>query len=222
MGDRGALTPRAGDRPRSPRFPQVATGGAFDGWRGAWNPGCVGRRHAFALALACVVAAAVAAAAFAAGGYTGSARGVVLTAAQAKYRALTLSSPAPKPAADKRRGYRSGWEASYFKGSAAIPVTAFSLVYVYATPADARRAFDRSCASCSSRVKVGGVDMKFQLTAQKTTPAVVDVASCRNVYVAVLVTGKIGTKALAQAAGELAGGVYAKAMANGMASCAKA
>ena len=58
--------------------------------------------------------------------------------------------------------------------------------------------------------------MKFKTTTQNKTPGVVDIATCRNVYVAVVVSGNITPSALAQAAGALAGGVYAKAMSGGM------
>ena len=61
--------------------------------------------------------------------------------------------------------------------------------------------------------------MKFQLTTEGQTPGVIDIATCRNVYVAVVDLGKIGAAALARAAGALAGGVYAKAMAGGMSPC---
>ena len=61
--------------------------------------------------------------------------------------------------------------------------------------------------------------MKFKAASQKSTPGVVDIATCRNIYVAVVVSGKITSNALAQAAGALAGGVYAKAMAGGMSPC---
>ena len=44
----------------------------------------------------------------------------------------------------------------------------------------------------------------------------IDIATCRHVYVAVVISGKLGAAALANAAGALAGGVYAKAMAGGM------
>lgn len=179
-------------------------------------------RCSLALLLACAVAGAAASAAFAArtGGFQGDAQSVALTAGQAKYKALTGSGAAPKPPADKRRGFRSGWQTSYLKGTATAPIEAFSLIYVYATTADAKRAYANSCSTCTGQVRTEGISMKFQLTNQKATPGVVDIATCRNVYVAIAVSGKLEAGALARAAGALAGGIYAKAMAGGMSPCA--
>ena len=61
--------------------------------------------------------------------------------------------------------------------------------------------------------------MKFQAIANGKSPGVIDIATCRNIYVAIVVSGKTTSNALARAAGALAGGVYAKAMAGGMSSC---
>jgi len=150
----------------------------------------------------------------------GDARSISLTAAQAKFTRLTGSVSAEKPPADKLIGYRTGWQASYLKGTATAPVQAYSLVYVYATPKDARRAYANSCGDCTGNATTGGVSMKFQLTNEKATPGVIAIASCRNVYAALVVTGKLGPAALARTAGALAGTIYAKAMASGMSRCA--
>jgi len=48
---------------------------------------------------------------------------------------------------------------------------------------------------------------------------VIDIATCGHVYVAVVISGKLGASALANAAGAPAGGVDAKAMAGGMSQC---
>ena len=176
------------------------------------------------LAGSAVVAAALAAAstAVAGGNFTGSAQSVVLTAAQAKYKALTGSGEAAAPPLDKKRGYRSGWQASYLKGTAAKPVGAYSLVYVYDTVANARRAYANSCQACTGKVELQGITMKYELTNENGTPAVVDIATCRNLYVATVVTGKLSSSTLAQAAGALAGGIFAKAAAGGMSPCVTA
>ena len=176
-------------------------------------------RRLLALAIVPLAAGVVAAAAVAAGEYRGDARAIALTAAQADYKALTGSGTAPKPPADKRRGYRSGWQASYLKGTAAKPVEAFSVIYVYDTAANARRAYASSCKDCSKSVRYQAVTMKYLLSKAKP-PVVTDIAVCRNVYVAAVVSGDVATQALAEEAGSLAGLVFAKAAANGMASCA--
>jgi hypothetical protein len=173
---------------------------------------------ALALALAAAVAAVSASVALAAGNYSGHARDIALTAAQAKYKALTSSGAAPKPAAGNRKGYLSGWQTSYLKGTASKPVQAFEIVYVYKTQADARRAFANSCKACSGTVKVEQLLMKYHSTTGKT-PTVTDIATCRNLYVAAVVSGDLKPTALANAAGALAGLVFAKAAASGMSPC---
>jgi hypothetical protein len=173
-----------------------------------------------AMLLACVVAGTGATAVRAAGNFQGDAQSLALTAAQAKYKALTGSGVAAKPPADKQRGLRSGWQTSYLKGTVKAPIEALSLIYVYATPADAKRAYDNSCDGCASKVRVEGISMKLQLTSSKDTLGVINIGVCRNVYVAIAISGKLEPGALARAAGALAGGVYAKAQAGGMSPCA--
>jgi hypothetical protein len=171
-----------------------------------------------ALVLALALAGG-AAAADTKGNYAGAASDIALTAAQAKYRTTTGEGAAPKPPADKRRGYASGWQIAYLKGTPARPVAAYALIYVYRTTADAKRAYASSCKDCSGTYRAEGVSMKFKATTQNKTPGVIDIATCRNVYVAVVVSGKTGSQTLARDAGALAGGVYTKAMAGGMSPC---
>jgi hypothetical protein len=172
------------------------------------------------MALAAAAAALLASVAFAAGNYSGHAREIALTAEQAKYKALTSSGTAPKPPADQRRGYLTGWQTSYLKGTVAKPVQAVEIVYVYKTPADARRSFANSCKGCSQPVRIEQLLMKYRSTTGKT-PTVTDVATCRNLYVAAVVSGDLKPTALADAAGALAGLVFAKAAASGMSPCVK-
>jgi hypothetical protein len=178
------------------------------------------RRAALALILGCAVAAIVTSVALAAGNYKGDAQSIALTANQAGYKALTGSGAATTPPADKRLGYRSGWQASYLKGTVAKPVQALVLVYVYDTPANALRAYANSCPKCSKSIRVESVTMKYQVTTAKP-PSVLDVMTCRNVYVAAVVSGNLKTNALADAAAALGGRVFAKAAANGMSACVK-
>ena len=177
-------------------------------------------RRSLALLLACAVAGAGASAALAARNFQGKAQSVALTAAQAKYKALTGSAVAAKPPLDKQRGYRSGWQTSYLKGTVAAPVQAYSLIYVYDTAANAKRAYTNSCQACTGNVRTQGIAMKFMLTEDKGTPGVIDISTCRNIYAAIVVSGELQPGALARAAGALAGGIYAKAMAGGMSPCA--
>jgi hypothetical protein len=169
--------------------------------------------------LALALSTGTAAAAGSRGNYAGAAKDIALTAAQAKYAALTANGTPAKPSADKRHGYRSGWQIAYLKGTPAKPVTALAVIYVYATTADAKLAYASACKDCSGTFRTEGVSQKFQAITNGSTPGVIDIATCRNIYVAVVVSGKLGSSALAQAAGALAGGVYAKAMAGGMAPC---
>src|SRR5215208_3655939 len=108
--------------------------------------------------LVLLLAAACAAASASAAGFEGAAQSIALTSGEAGYKALTASSVAKAPA-DKRRGFRSGWQTSYLKGTATKPVQAVMLVYVYATAADARRAYARSCGGCGKDVMTQGVLM---------------------------------------------------------------
>jgi hypothetical protein len=152
--------------------------------------------------------------------FPGAARAIVPPAAEARYRALTGSSPAEKPPADKRAGFRSGWQASYLKGTPAKPIEAYALVYVYDTPANARRAYDRSCRNCTRDVRAEGIRMKFQLTTSgNNQQTVVDIATCRNVYAAIAINGQATSNALATDAGLLAGAIFRRAIARGMTSC---
>ena len=91
--------------------------------------------------------------AVAARNYLGDARSISLTAAQAKFTRLTGSVSAANPPADKLIGYRTGWQASYLKGTTKEPVQAYSLVYVYATPKDAQRAFANSCGTAPGNAR---------------------------------------------------------------------
>ncbi len=176
-------------------------------------------RRSFALLLAVGVAGATASDVLAARNFPGTARDAALTAGQAKYKVLTGSAAAATPAADRRRGFRSGWQASYLKGTPKAPVEAYALIYVYAKPADASRAYARSCNACTGKITIEGIRMKFQYTNDKGTKGVINVAACRNVYVAIVVTGNLTAGALARNAGSLAGGIYAKARAGGMTPC---
>jgi hypothetical protein len=179
-------------------------------------------RRALALLLAGAVAGLAAASALAAGNYSGDAQGIALTAEQAKFKALTGSEATGKPTARLARGFRSGWHVGYLKGTPTKPVSGYTLIYVYDTAASAKRAYANSCAKCSGNARVQGVSMKFQYTDANNTPGVIAIAACRNVYAAIVVSGKIAVAALSRAAGELAGRIYAKAMAGGMSSCASA
>jgi hypothetical protein len=92
------------------------------------------------IALTCLLAAGVASAAGSAGNYDGAARDIALTAEQAKYTTLTTDSAAAKPPADKRRGFRSGWQIAYLKGTPTKPVAALALIYVYKTTSEEQHA----------------------------------------------------------------------------------
>jgi hypothetical protein len=181
--------------------------------RGGTLSGVTGR-----LALAFLAAAALAGAAAAAGGFGGTARQITPTQGDIAFTALTGSSPAAKPTADRRRGIRSGWQATYLKGTAKAPVQAIVLIYVYAATADAARAYSRSCTACREQ-KVAGVRMKFQPGGTTASPTATAVATCRNVYAAIVVGGKATAKALGLDAGTIAGAIFRRAMARGMSPC---
>jgi hypothetical protein len=191
----------------------------IDAAAGRWKPVVVTARCL--LATLCVGGSTATALAAGGANFGGTARAIAPTAAEAHYKALTGSSPAAKPPADKRAGFRSGWQTSYLKGTTAKPIEAFALIYVYRTAANARRAYTRSCENCSRDVLAEGIRMKFQLrTSAGNTRTVVDITTCRNVYAAIAITGTTANNALAEDAGALAGAIYRKAIARGMTPCA--
>jgi hypothetical protein len=175
-------------------------------------------RIALALVAAAVLGPPAAAAVDA--GFPGTARQVTPTQGELGYQALTGSAPAARPTADKRRGFESGWQASYLKGTVAAPVQAVVLVYVYRTTADARLAYAHSCKGCREET-VEGVRLKFQLRNPNAgNRTIVDVATCRNLYAAIVVGGKKTAQALGLEAGSIAGAIFRKAIARGMTPCA--
>jgi hypothetical protein len=176
-------------------------------------------RRLVSILLLCLVACGVASAAGSKGNYTGAARSLAPTAAQAKYKAVTGESAAARPPADTRKGWRDGWQIAYLKGTAAKPLAAVAVIYVYRTTADARHAFANACKDCSKTYRTQGVSMRFRLTSQKSANGAIAVATCRNVYVAALTSGKAATNTLLTAAGALVGNVFALAMAGGMSPC---
>jgi len=176
----------------------------------------VSRRAALLLvAAACLAPAALAA------DFAGTARQIAPAHAWIGFRALTGSAPAPRPPAGKRRGFESGWQASYLKGTAAAPVQAIVLVYVYRTPADAKLAFSRSCGGCTAHT-AAGVRMKFELgqTAGTKERTITDVVTCRNLYAAIVVGGKETPNNLGADAGFIAGAIFRRAADLGMTPCA--
>jgi hypothetical protein len=169
-----------------------------------------------AAALACGLLAGDA---LAAGEYEGNARGIALTPREAGFRALLQSVPAPRPAADKRQGFRSGWQAIYLGGTAAKPLQAIALVYVYRSPDDAQRAWNRSCGPCPRGIVAEGIRMKYQLRSAQGERTLINVAQCRNVYVALVLSGDRQGPELAREAGAVVGSTFRKAAARGMTPC---
>jgi hypothetical protein len=177
--------------------------------------------RAFRLLAMAVAAAAVAAPlALAAGEFPGSAQQLAPAAAEIGFKTLTASGATAKPPAGKRTGFRSGWQTTYLKGTAKKPVQALALVYVYRTAADAKGAYASSCSGCKG-FSYQGIEMKYRLESG-ATPTLVNVATCRNVYAAVAVSGRQAANALSEEGGSIVGAVFRRALAQGMASCAGA
>jgi hypothetical protein len=175
----------------------------------------------FALVATAVLAGALAATAFARGtaDFNGKARMIALTPGEAGYKALLTSIAAQRPAVDMRSGYRSGWQASYLKGTAAVPVQTYSVIYVYNSKANARRAYAVSCSSCGKTLVTSGIRMKFEQRSASGEPVVTTIATCRNVYVVIVISAKKSLNTLAADSGALIGGIFRKAMARGMSPC---
>jgi len=179
------------------------------------RPAGIARRAALVLVAAASLAPAAGAADF-----PGTARQVVPTQGEIGYRSLTGSAPAARPTVDKRRGFENGWQASYLKGAASAPVQAIVLVYVYKTPADARLAWTRSCKGCREQT-AAGVRMKVKLGKSNgaTGAVVTGVATCRNLYAAIVAGGKATPDKLGADAGAIAGSIFRRAVALGMTPC---
>jgi hypothetical protein len=162
--------------------------------------------------LACVFAATAAA-----GDYQGKAQALMPTPKEIGYTQLLQFRKAKKPAARLAQGFREGVAAIYAKGTAKAPVEAAATVYVYATPAAAKTAWQRACAVCP-HVVVKGVQMRYQARKVNGTLAFEDFTVCRNVFVNAVTAGEPASK-LANDAGTIAGAVYRRAVHFGMTRC---
>jgi len=168
----------------------------------------------------CAVAAVagVFAAAAAAGDYHGQLRALMPTPKEVGFTQLIAFRQAKKPAANLARGFKGGVAAIYAKGTAKSPVEAAATVYVYATDAEAKTAWQRACPSCS-HVLVKGVQMRYE--ERKVNGAVTfrSVTFCRNVWAAVIAAGPEATTKLANDVGVISGAVYRRATHFGMSAC---
>ena len=178
----------------------------------------------------CAVAAVagVFAAAAAAGDYNGQLRALMPTPKEVGFTQLIRDAHlrgyaqaprhAKKPAANLAHGFKGGVAAIYAKGTAKSPVEAAATVYLYATDAEAKTAWQRACPSCS-HVLVKGVQMRYE--ERKVNGAVTfrSVTFCRNVWAAVIAAGPEATTKLANDVGVISGAVYRRATHFGMSAC---
>jgi hypothetical protein len=153
----------------------------------------------------------------AAGDYQGKAQALMPTPKEIGYTQLLQFRRAKKPAAKLAQGFKEGVAAVYAKGTAKAPVEAAATVYVYATPAAAKTAWQRACAGCP-HVLVHGVQMRYQARKVNGTVAFENFTVCRNVYVNAVTAGEPAMK-LANDAGTIAGAVYRRATHFGMSRC---
>jgi hypothetical protein len=177
------------------------------------------KRMATTKGLFAVAAAAGAfAGAAAAGDYHGQVRALMPTPKEVGFTQLIEFRQAKKPAADLAHGFEGGVAAIYAKGTAKSPVEAAATVYVYATDAEAKSAWQRACPSCS-HVLVKGVQMRYE--ERKVNGAITfrSVTFCRNIWAAVIAAGPEAATKLANDVGVISGAVYRRAAHFGMSAC---
>ncbi len=153
--------------------------------------------------------------------YLGSARILVLSAAEAKYNKV-VSSHAQTASAGKRLGFKSGWEVQYQDTSRTSNAQADATIYVYDNQQHAAKAAADTCRykPCKARAPLRGVQIKYASYNFNGVPAVAAITNCRNLYVAVVTAATTETpRQLGYDAGYVAGAIYAKAIAAGMAPC---
>ncbi|MEX2647174.1 MAG: hypothetical protein WD249_13005 [Gaiellaceae bacterium] len=173
-------------------------------------------RTALGLAALALASAAIAATPI----YEGSAKGLVLTAGEAKYERITKSR-ATRPSAGKRPGIKSAWNATYQDENFLSISSADLTIYVYATAQHALRAYRDACKTgCSAEKRAGQVRFKTSSLTHEGLPVAVRVSTCRNLYVAAIASATDETRAqLAFNARYLVGAVYKKAAQVGMGPC---
>lgn len=152
--------------------------------------------------------------------YSGSARSLMPTVSESKYNRL-MRSKRVSPSSGKRVGFRSGWESSYRDTIATTVNQADVLVYVFNTRANALRAYADACPrrTCRTLQMRHGIRGK-QLADISRTPAVGIIATCANLYIAVITASTTETPSqLTFNARYEIGVVYGKAVAKGMGAC---
>jgi hypothetical protein len=162
--------------------------------------------------LACALAATAAAA-----NYPGKAQALMPTPKEIGFTQLLQFHRAKKPTGKLGQGFKEGVAALYARGTAKAPVEAAATVYVYATPAAAKTAWQRACTRCP-HVLVKGVQMRYQARKVNGTLAFQNFTVCRNVFVNAVTAGEPAEK-LANDAGTIAGAVYRRAAHFGMSRC---
>jgi hypothetical protein len=169
---------------------------------------------AFSLpALACVFVAVATAS-----DYRGKAQALMPTPKEIGYSQVIEFRPAKRPAAKLAQGWQSGVAAIFAKGTTKAPTEAVATIYLYASGAAARTAWQRACPTCA-HVLVKGVRMRYQAGRANGTLSFRNYTVCHNVYASVVTAGSESSSKLANDAGTIAGWVYKRAMGMGMSAC---
>ena len=155
----------------------------------------------------------------AAADYSGKAQALAPLLKEIGYTHLLRFQPAKAPPAALATGYKEGVAAIYHKGTTKAPIEAVATIYVYATAAAAKLAWQHACPTCTGHVVTQGVQMKFVGVTQAGVLTFTNVTTCRNIYVAVVTAGSESASKLANDAGSIAGRTYVRAIHSGMSAC---
>lgn len=168
--------------------------------------------------LAAVALAGVLAASAAGGDYRKAAQALMPTPAQAGFEQLLQFTKAKRPKASLARGWQAGVAAIYQKGTTKAPVEAAATASVYATAADAKRAWQNACPACQ-HVLVNGIQMRYVARKVNGATAFQAYMYCHNVYTAVVAAGSESAAKLGNDVGVISGAIYRRAIHFGMSAC---
>jgi len=168
---------------------------------------------AAAAALACVAAGTAAA-----GDYHNTAQALMPTPQQVGFAQVLEFKRAKRPAAKLAGGWKTGVAAIFLKGTTKAPVEAAITASIYATAADASKAWVNACPKCG-HMRVNGIQLRYE-AAKTTSGIVVELfGACHNVYTSVLTEGSETQTKLVGDAELIAFGIYKRANHFGMTAC---
>jgi hypothetical protein len=167
----------------------------------------------------CLLAACVLAVTAGAAIYPGKSQALMPTPAEVGFTHLLAFQPAKKPAAALTRGYKNGVSALLQKGTTKAPIEAVVTVYVYASTAAAKNAWQSTCSKCKIVSAPQGIRLKAEAGTLNKLPALREAAVCGNVYLDTTEEGPETAAKLASDVAKVTNGVFTRAIAHGLSSC---